>query len=364
MAEETTITLQPGYFTEKERIFAELGDLAASFFRYDTGVAAIRVRNRRGTVIMLPFQGQQVWDAAFDGRTLTMKSMFSHPYPTRDYMGNYGGFCIHCGATAMGNPGAGDAHPLHGELPNAPYERAFLTVGTDGRGPFMAVSGEYQHTVAFAHNYLARPEVRIYESEAVLPISMTVTNLKRSDMEYMYMAHVNFRPIDDARLVYSAPCTRETARVRTVIPSHVQATPRYRKLLEDLAADPARHNTLTPGMAFDPEVVFFLSYRADAKGWAHSLMVHPDGYASYIRHRPDVLDHGVRWISRTADQDCFGLALPSTAEPDGYHAEKAKGNVKVLPGGKSVRFDVEAGLLIPAEAARVSAEITRILSPA
>jgi hypothetical protein len=362
MTQETTITLQPGYFMERERPLVELGDLTASVFRYDTGVAALRIANRRGTVIVLPFQGQQVWDAAFDGRTLTMKSMFSHPYPTRDYLSNYGGFCIHCGATAMGNPGKDDTHPLHGELPNAPYERAFLTVGSDERGQYFAVSGEYQHTVAFTHNYVARPTVRVYEQEALLPISMTVTNLKKSDMELMYMAHVNFRPLDNGRLVYSAPCTKDTARVRTVIPAHVKPTQAYLNLLKELAAHPEKHNTLSPGMAFDPEVVFFLDYRADREGWAHSMMRHPDGYASYIRHKPRELDKAVRWISRTPDQDCFGLLLPSTAEPDGYHLEKQKGNIKVLKGGQSARFDIEAGLLIPDEAAAMEKKIGEILS--
>ncbi len=362
MERETTIRLRPGLFTEKERVFLESGDLTASLFLYDTGVAAVRLTNRRGAVIVLPFQGQQIWDAAFDGRTLTMKSMFSRPHPTRDYLANYGGFWIHCGATAMGNPGKEDTHPLHGELPNAPYQEAFLAVGTDERGLYVGVGGEYQHTVAFAHNYTARPLMKLYEEESILPVSMTITNLKKTGMELMYMAHVNFRPIDNARLVYSAPCSPRTVRVRKVIPPHVKPTPAYLKLLEDLSADPARHNLLAPGLAFDPEVVFFLDYKADASGWGHSMMVHPDGYASYIRHKPEVLDHGVRWISRTPDQDCFGLLLPSTAEPDGYHAEKAKGNVRVLPGGSAARFEVEAGLLLPEEVRKMEREIERILA--
>jgi hypothetical protein len=72
-------------------------------------------------------------------------------------------------------------------------------------------------------------------------------------------------------------------------------------------------------------------------------MVHPDGHASYVGHQPDQLTHGVRWISRIPDQDAIGIVLPATAEPDGYIAEKAKGNVKVLPAGESVRYEIEAG---------------------
>jgi hypothetical protein len=192
---------------------------------------------------------------------------------------------------------------------------------------------------------------------------MQVDNLKRTAMELMYMAHVNFRPLDNARLVYSAPCTPATVRVREVIPSHVTPTDAYRAFLKELAANPSRHNVLAPGMAFDPEVVFFIDYSADQAGWAHSMMVHPDGYASYIRHRPEQLPKGVRWISRTPDQDCFGLLLPATAEPDGYLAEKRKGNLKTMAPGASVRFDVEAGLLTPPQAESMEQSIQEILEP-
>jgi len=303
-----------------------------------------------------------VWDARFDDRVLTMKSMFDQPVPTRDYLSNYGAFLIHCGATAMGNPSKEDTHPLHGELPNAPYRSAHLSLGADSQGAYVAVGGTYRHTIAFSLNYEARPRVSLREGETMLSITIEIENLKRTPMDLMYMAHVNFRPLDNGRLVFSAPCTKQSARVRTVIPPHVHPTPAYLAFLKELSENPAKHTVLAPGLAFDPEVVFYLSYKADRDGWASSMMVHPDGYASVIRHKPAQLEHGVRWISRTADQDCFGLCLPSTAEPEGYHAEKAKGNVKSLAGGQSVRYDCEAGLLTPAQAHEEEARIGRILA--
>lgn len=106
---------------------------------------------------------------------------------------------------------------------------------------------------------------------------------------------------------------------------------------------------------------FFIDYLADEAGWAHSLQIHPDGPADFISHRPDQLDHGVRWISRTADQDALGLILPATAEPEGYTAEKAKGNIKLLPPGGTFHFDLEVGTLRPDEVGEVEARINRIL---
>jgi hypothetical protein len=361
MATETTFHLQPSFFAEAERPLVQSGELTAAAFLYPSGVQALRLSNALGSIVVLPFQGQQIWDAQFHGRTLTMRSMFDQPYPTTEYLRTYGGFLLHCGMTAMGVPGAGDTHALHGELPNARYQTAHLLAGQDERGSFLAVGGEYRHTVAFATNYAAQPLVKLYAGSSRLSVSLAVHNLKQTPMELMYLAHANFRPVDHGRLVYSAHCTPQHVRVRSSIPSHVRPAPGYRGFLEELAAHPEQHNVLAPGLAFDPEVVFFVDYLADAAGWAHSIQVHPGGAADFISHRPDQLDHGVRWISRTPDQDALGLILPATAEPEGYMAEKAKGNVKTLAGGAEWRCDMELGALTADEAQAMAAEIERIV---
>ena len=66
--------------------------------------------NDRGELVMLPFQGQQIWSAKFDGRPLTMTSMFAEPRLTRSFLETYGAFFLHCGVTAMGGPSAQDTH--------------------------------------------------------------------------------------------------------------------------------------------------------------------------------------------------------------------------------------------------------------
>ncbi len=128
-----------------------------------------------------------------------------------------------------------------------------------------------------------------------------------------------------------------------------------------LKQDLSLHQVLKPGLAFDPEVVFFIDYLADENGWAHSMQVHPDGSADYIRHRPDQLRKGTRWISRTPDQDAIALVEPSTSEPEGYLAEKAKGNVTILGAGEQFHASLDVGALSPDEARRVENEIARII---
>ncbi|CAN5904474.1 aldose 1-epimerase family protein [soil metagenome] len=358
---ETVIHLRPELFGERERALLEHPPFTASAFRYDSGVAALRLKNESGEVVMLPFQGQQIWSARFGGRELTMKSMFDEPKVTQAYLETYGGFLIHCGVTAMGAPGAGDTHPLHGELPNAPYQQAYLFLGEDERGAYLGLGGRYQHTVAFSSNYVAEPRVKLYADSRLLSASLTVTNLKATPMELMYLAHINFRPVDNGRLVYSAHQDPEHVRVRKSVPAHVTPAPGYAEFLDELARRPEQHHVLAPGLAFDPEVVFFIDYLADADGWAHTLQVHPDGAADYVRHRPAQLDTGVRWICRTPDQDALGMIDPATAEPEGYSAEKAKGNLKTLTPGGTWRCEYDMGALNALEAADLEKTIDRII---
>jgi hypothetical protein len=355
------IHLSEGMFSEKEKVLVEHGSLKATVFRYDTGVCAVRLSNPRGSLILLPFQGQQIWSAEFDGRTLTMLSMFDQPKSTTTYLENYGGFLIHCGATAMGVPAAGDTHPLHGELPNARYQKAFLELGIDNSGQFIALGGTYKHTVAFNFNYTAEPLVTLHENSTLFTVDMTITNLKNTPMPLMYLAHANFRPVNHGKLVYSAQQDSQHVRVRTSIPSHVHPLPGYKEFLDELQQNPQKHNLLVPGLGFDPEVVFYIDYLADKNGWAHSLQVHPDGNADYISHRPDQLDKGVRWICRTADQDALGLILPATAEPEGFKAEEAKGNVRHLVAKEIFRLNMVMGSMDKAETATMEKKISGML---
>ncbi len=360
----TKINLLPEFFGPQEKILVSSGSLSAATFRFSSGVCGLHLANGAGDLVMLPFQGQQIWSAAFGGRNLTMRSMFTEPRPGVPFLETFGGFMQHCGAIAMGGPSPQDTHPLHGELPNAPYQQAYLILGEDARGPYLALGGQYRHTVAFAYNYLAEPLVKLYANSTLFEIGMTITNLKASPMELMYLMHVNFKPIDHARLVYSAQPTPEHVRVRTGIPAHIKPLPGYVEFLAELKAHPEKHHVLVPELMFDPEVAIFIDYLAGEDGWAHSLQVHPDGSADYVSHRPDQLPRATRWLCRTPDQDALALVEPGTAEPEGYLAEKAKGNLTVLPPKGVFTAHVLTGTLLAEEARTVEEAINRIIGTA
>ncbi len=217
---QSVIHLTQTMFGERERTLAESTEahLAASTFRFDSGVCGLRLRSDVGELVLLPFQGQQVWSVVFNDRNLTMRSMFDQPYPTRVFLDTFGGFMQHCGVTGVGSPGPGDTHPLHGELPNAPYGEAHVVFGEDEGGPYIGLGGRYRHTVAFSHAYAAQPLAKLYTGSTLFTVSMSITNLKHSDQVLMYLAHVNFRPVDNGRLIYAAKPTPEHVRVRSRSP--------------------------------------------------------------------------------------------------------------------------------------------------
>ncbi len=354
---EIAIDLRNVHFDGAETPLATFAGLAASTYRYGTGVAGLRIANDLGHVALLPFQGQQIWDAWFLGRRLTMQSIFPEPVQTRDYLANYGAYFIHCGATAMGNPGPSDTHPLHGELPNAPYQEAQLIAGTDAEGAYMGLTGSYRHASAFTHHYVARPTVKLRPGSSRVHMALEVQNLRHAPMEFMYLAHINFRPCDGATLVDTVPDDPQHARVRSVVLPGFQASAEHLRMIEALRSEPGRHRSIEGGLTIDPEIVLSMDCRADDSGWAHGMQLRPDGGADFVSHRPDQLDHAVRWIVRNGDEDAMGLMLPATAEADGYAAEKAKGHVRTIPPQGSFRCAMMFGALDANEAATLRRKI-------
>ena len=345
---QTTIHITPDQFTTQETPLVQQGQLCASLFRYPSGVCGLRLRNALGDLMLLPYQGQQIWDASMRGRRLTMKSMFDAPIATRDFLSSYGGFLLHCGATGMGVPGKDDKHPLHGELHSAPYQGASVLLGADERGAYIGLTGSYRHTQAFACNYVATPLVKLYADSSVFCVEMTIHNQKASAMPLMFLEHINFLPVDGARLAQTVICDPQNMRVRENPGASVDGAPGHDALVRLLLREPQHHLVFKPGQAYDPEVVLYLRYLADASGWARTLQIHPDGSSDLVRHRPQQLSHGVRWLCRTPDQDAFGVE-PCTAEVDGFSAERAKGHVLTLAAGAVFRSALELGVLDPGQ---------------
>ena len=99
-AETASFEIRPAHFGDREADILRYAEISVTGFRYPSDVEALRIDNGAGELIVLPFRGQQIWDATFLGRRLTRRSMFKEPARSCDYLSNYGAFLIHCGLTA------------------------------------------------------------------------------------------------------------------------------------------------------------------------------------------------------------------------------------------------------------------------
>jgi hypothetical protein len=356
---EASIELKKSYFTAVEQELAASGELSASLFRYDSGVEAIRIRNGRGFLIVLPFMGQMIWDAVFDGVDLTMKNMFSQPLPATGILETYGCFAYHSGLLRNGCPSPEDSHALHGEMPCAPMDRARILLGEDARGPYLSLAGEREYVMGFGNHYQASPRITLRPGETLFDMAMDVRNLSGAPMDLMYICHANYALVRGGEIFQGAEWTPEDTCVRKSIPGHVQPTPEYRALLETFAAQPERSRVLADAERYDPEQVFFIrNLRADADGMTHMMVRRPEGDAFFMSWPLAQMPKTIRWILCNSDQEVGAFALPGSCEPEGYLAEKRKGNVRVLAGGESAHFQTRLGYLdaAGAEAARRAIE--------
>ena len=337
------INLKKSFFGDREFVLTENGGMRATAFRYASGVEALKIENDRGYFIILPFQGQQIWRACFDGRDLTMKSKFDEPRPTKEYLKTYGGFLLHCGIGAFGVPQENDSHPLHGEIPNAEYQSAYIICGDD----YIAVGGHLAYDEALNRNYTFSPECRLYMGETFLKVNAEIENRRHTPMEYMYLCHINFRPVDGAELVYSADCDKEHIKVFKQIADWVPEEQKHalRSYMEKVQDMPQLHHKIGgASQIYDPEICFAIKYKTDRDGRAYTLQL-MDGGAWYVSHPANILPTGIRWIARTRDEDALGMVLPATGEHLGYENAKKRGEIKLLPPLGKVSFTIEAGYL-------------------
>lgn len=359
---DAVFNLSPEMFPARGELVLATGDgFTVTAFRYPSSVEGLRIENRRGQVTVLPYLGQMIWDAVFDGRRLTMGNVFPHPRKGASIIETYGAFAYHAGVLRNGAPGPEDDHPLHGEMPVAGMDSAHLRFGRDDAGAFVELCSETEYVMGFGPHYIARPRVRLRADSGLIEVEMAVENLSAHPMELMYMLHANFDFVAGAQIHQPAAFSPEGTVVRKTIPGHVTPSQAFLDLLDDLSGNPARMQTLDEPALYSPEQVFYVrGLGTNAEGRTRLVMALPEGDACSVSYRPEDLPHCVRWILNDGDAQVAAFALPSTCEPEGYTAEKAKGHVRILPPGETARFPVTLGYLSAQEAPAAIAEVNQM----
>jgi hypothetical protein len=304
-------------FTEKEHELLKSPSCAISTFRYRSGVEAMRIRAGRGEFIWLPYLGQQIWDWSVDGKSRKFQGFVAEPSYGKNFLQNYGGFLIHCGMTAMGNPGAGDTHLHHGELPVARFDEAWIEMRQEDGRETLTLSGSIHWHVPFVAEYRCEPTLSVSPDGLSLRAEVRLENPTASVMDYMYLAHINFPFLGAKKLMSTVPFDVEHVDIRNEIFPGLSANPELIKRIDQAAT-------------YEPELVAIVKAKDVAEKSAGSILAIDDDTAFWVSQETTELDHYVIWITHNADRGACGFHLPSTAGPRGFVAEKALGNVKQL----------------------------------
>lgn len=323
-------SLDQSMFSEKEHGLLKSSSYSVSMFHYQSGVEAVRIRAGRGEFIWLPYLGQQIWDWSVDGKSQKFEGFVAEPSYGRSFLQNYGGFLIHCGMTAMGNPGADDTHLHHGELPVARFDEAWIEIMQEDGHEVLSLSGRLHWHVPFVAEYRCIPSMRISPDGLSLHAEVRLENPTASVMDYMYLAHINFAFSGAKNILSTAPFDPKHVNIRNEIFPGLTANPELIKRIDETAN-------------YEPELVAIVNDKDVARESAGSILVCGDDTSRWVCQETSVLDHHVMWMTHNADRGACGFHLPSTAGPTGFESEKAQGNIKHLAPGSEVTLRYACG---------------------
>lgn len=331
------IELHRNYFTENSKLIFHNEEMTASLFRYPSGVEAIELKNSLGRMVVLPYMGQMIWDLEFDGTDLKMKNMFSQPKKAGSIIDTYGCFAFHSGLIRNGCPDPEDDHDLHGEMPCADMDRAWLEINDEG----INICGEAEYVKGFGHHYLARPTVKMFNRERFIEISMKVKNLSGTEMPLQYMCHTNYAYFENAVMKQNIPDS--AFKLRESIPGHVKPTGQWMDYTKKLLSGDEMIIALNRPEMYDPEIVFFVDKLDQYQENAEFEMVLPNGTTFFTRFSTAELNYATRWILYNGDQQVGAFVLPATCRPEGFLAAERSGTLLKLEAGEERLFTVVTG---------------------
>lgn len=362
--EFTRVNFRPSFFTDRPIELLRDGELAATAFRYETGVAGLKVQNKYCSMVVLPYMGQQIWFAEFCGKNLTQKSIFDMPQATTKFGDNYGALLLHCGLNNINGPGEGDEpYPMHGELPFANYPETYAGIGRDEKGTYLAVGGTFVYRNSQEYHWAYSPELRLYEGSTLAEMHIEIENRRNAPLDYLFMCHMNWLAVEGSHIVYSAPHDKEHIQVSpTELGGDSPRAVAIREYGKRLAEDPTIGDVLdSKTQVYDPEMCVNMRYKADETGWAHAMQVMPDGGACYVGFRTRELPYALRWYCRTGDEDAIGIALPTTGTNHGTAYQRAHGHYNTLQPHEKDHLRFNFGYLNAADAAHMAQHIEHIL---
>lgn len=331
------VALRREYFREKRDTIYAQGKMEVVMFRYPSGVEALEITNELGRMTVLPYMGQMIWDLMFDGIDLKMKNMFDQPRKAETIIDTYGCFAFHSGLLQNGCPAPEDDHALHGEMPCADMDEAWLEIDQES----IKVCGTTEYVKGFGHHYVASPSVTMFESASFIEIKMNVRNLSSAKMPLQYMCHTNYAYVEGAKMEENLPEGAFT--LRKTVPAHVKPNEQWLAYNEALLEGRETLASLDRPEMYDPEIVFFADRLDRYAETAEFRMTSPEA-EFFTRFKTSELNYATRWLLYNGDQQVGAFVLPATCRPEGYLAAEASGTLIELAAGEERTFTVTTGM--------------------
>ncbi|MGX2975315.1 aldose 1-epimerase family protein [Ursidibacter arcticus] len=330
--------LSKSLFLSQETILLENEYFKISCFKYTSGVEALRLSNSKGYLVVLPYYGQMIWDAVFEGHNLCMKNMFNEPKLGSSIIDTYGCFSFHSGLLCNGCPSPEDNHPLHGEFPCAQMDNCWLEI-SDNK---ISVISQYEYVKGFGHHYLSKPSVVLYQDSSLFNINLSVTNLSSVKMPLQYMCHMNYCYEEGASFEQNIP--EDIIELRESIPAHVIPTPKWLDFNNSLKKSKSTLTKLTQSELYDPEIVFFMDNLSKYQDKLVYRMISPKGHIYRTEFSSDQFNYATRWVLYNADQQVAAFVLPATCRPEGFKAAQKNNSLIFLNPYETKEFSVLTGI--------------------
>lgn len=330
----TKISLIPELFQKVPLELYSNENFTITTSRFNSDIECLMIKNSRGFITVLPYYGQMIWDAQFDGLSLKMDNMFSQPQYGNDITDTYGCFAFHSGLLNNGCPSEEDNHIMHGEMACAKLSKAWIEIQNNS----LSICGEYEYIKGFGAHYIARPSITLKANSAIFDIKMQVTNLSGFEMPLQYMCHLNYAYVNNAILEQNIP--DNAFKLRKTIPSHVHPTEKWLDFTKKLT----KLTTLNEPDFYDPEIVFLVDNLNQYTNSAEFYMKLSQGKCFVTRFSTKQFNHGTRWILNNKDQKVAAFILPATCRPEGFLAAKKNGTLIMLKSGETRKFIVTTGI--------------------
>ena len=332
-----TIPLHKEHFTKQKQLIAHSNNFEVNAFVFNSGIEALEIKNNQGHLIVLPFLGQIIWDAKFLGIDMCMKNMFSEPKKSNGIIGTYGCFAFHSGLISNGCPSPEDNHLLHGEMPCAPMDSAWLEIEMG----CLTVKGQYEYVMGFGEHYLATPSISLEANASLFDIKMKVKNLGSKPMPLQYMCHMNTAYVEGATFEQNIP--DEAIKLRETIPGHVKPTEQWLDYNEMLKVSPPIQS-LTDNKMYDPEIVYFMDKLSKFTDEAIFEMTISKDNKLITHFDTSMFYYATRWILYNGDQTVGAYVLPATCRPEGFLAAQLNDTLLYLATNEEREFKVRTGI--------------------